>query len=231
MNLYKFLQTLSKLPFIEEMWLFGSRARGDHGERSDIDLAIVCPSATDQEWHKVLEVIDKADTLLKIDCVRFDLLNEGDKLKQNIIKFRKLLYKKETQYMDPLLWKDYFENLGNALSRLKDVLTHKDLDHNEYMQDATIQRFEFVIELYWKVLKKCLAYEKLESTTPRDVLQKSFQFQLIDEEKIWLAMLDDRNNTSHIYKQSEAKKVFENIKSYYPIMEVTYKKLQEKYGF
>jgi len=98
------------------------------------------------------------------------------------------------------------------------------------MQDAAIQRFEFVIELFWKVLKKILVYEKIEGITPRDILSKSFQFQLIDDETMWLQMLDDRNNASHIYNEESAKKVFDNIKLYLPIFERTYVKLKKKYN-
>lgn len=41
--------------FIDEICLFGSRARGDNKERSDIDLAIVCPRASDTDWLKNVE--------------------------------------------------------------------------------------------------------------------------------------------------------------------------------
>lgn len=114
--------------------------------------------------------------------------------------------------MDKSLWKDYFDNLGKALSRLNEALEHPELGSTEIIQDAAIHRFEFCIELYWKVLKKILFYEKIESTTPRDVLRKAYQFKLINDEEQWLSMLDDRNNTSPIYKQEDAKRVFDNIK-------------------
>jgi predicted nucleotidyltransferase len=52
--------------FIEEIWLYGSRARGNQRERSDIDLAIVCPQANTQDWQKVLAILDEADPLLQI---------------------------------------------------------------------------------------------------------------------------------------------------------------------
>ncbi len=66
------IEKLKSLPFIDEIWLFGSRARGDNLERSDIDLAILCSSASDSDWLKVNDIIENADTLLKIDCIRFD---------------------------------------------------------------------------------------------------------------------------------------------------------------
>ncbi|RZI47754.1 nucleotidyltransferase domain-containing protein [Rickettsiales endosymbiont of Peranema trichophorum] len=69
---YQFITQLKNLPFVDEMWLFGSRARGDHQDRSDIDIAIVCPEATRDDWLKVTDIVENADTLLKIDCLRFD---------------------------------------------------------------------------------------------------------------------------------------------------------------
>jgi predicted nucleotidyltransferase len=42
---YRFLERLAALPFVQAVWLFGSRARGTARERSDIDLAILCPGA------------------------------------------------------------------------------------------------------------------------------------------------------------------------------------------
>lgn len=131
--------------------------------------------------------------------------------------------------MKEIFWKDYFEMLGQAIKRLEEAMYYAKVDKNDCFQDAAIQRFEFVIELFWKVLKKVLIYEKIEATTPRDVLNKAYQFNLIDNESAWLGMLDDRNNTSHVYKQEEAKKVFENIKSYMPVFQSTYKFLKEKY--
>ena len=81
---YQFISKLKNLPFVEKVLLFGSRARGTQQSRSDIDLAIVCPTATKDQWREVLEIIDDADTLLRIDCVRFDTID--DELKQRIIK-------------------------------------------------------------------------------------------------------------------------------------------------
>ncbi|MFY9589720.1 HI0074 family nucleotidyltransferase substrate-binding subunit [Rickettsia endosymbiont of Halotydeus destructor] len=226
---YSFLTNLTKLPFIKEIWLFGSRAREDNTERSDIDIALLCPNASEEDWHQVLNIIDNADTLSKIDCVRFDTLNDDDKLKQNISKFKKILYKKGKILMEKIFWQDYFQSLGQAINRLRDVIERSKIDKNDYALDAAIQRFEFVIELFWKVLKKILTYEEIDSTTPKDDLSKAFQFSIINDEKMWLEMLRDRNNTSHIYKYEDAKRVFENIKLYLPILEETYHKLEKKY--
>lgn len=220
---YEFLRKIQELSFVDEIWLFGSRARGDHKDRSDIDIAILCPNATDSDWQIIEDIINNADTLLKIDCIRFDKSRIDDKFYNNIIKDKKVIYMKDLQ------WKDNFYTLGDAINRLKEVIEHKDLDNIEFLRDATIQRFEFTIELFWKLLKKVLLHEKIDVTTPRDTLSKSYQFKLINDESLWLKMLDDCNNTSHAYKEHEAKIIFENIKIYLPVFESTYKSLKEKY--
>ena len=81
---YKFFKDLTTLPFIEEIWLYGSRVRGDNQERADIDLAVTCPQASSEDWLRVLDILDNADTLLKIDCVRFDALEDSSDLKLSI---------------------------------------------------------------------------------------------------------------------------------------------------
>lgn len=91
---YKFLERIKNLPFVEAIYLFGSRARGDAHEKSDIDLAIVCPKAGDREWLQVVDIVDEADTLLKIDCVRFDTL-KNDRLKAEIEQDKTVLYERK----------------------------------------------------------------------------------------------------------------------------------------
>jgi nucleotidyltransferase substrate binding protein (TIGR01987 family) len=127
-------------------------------------------------------------------------------------------------------WKEYFENLENAVERFKEVMQHPDLDKNTYMRDATMHRFKLAIELFWKALKKVLQYEKIEATTPRDVVSKAFRYKLIDDEAIWLKMLDDRNNTSHVYNEKDAERIFAHFKSYLPVFLDSYRGLKERYG-
>lgn len=64
---------LARHPAVDRVWLFGSRARGDNFERSDIDLAIEAPSIDRNDWLKIkLDFEDEAPTLLLIDLVRFE---------------------------------------------------------------------------------------------------------------------------------------------------------------
>ena len=90
---YKFITQISDLDFVNKIYLYGSRARNDASKKSDIDLAIVCPEASTKQWHQILDIIEKADTLLEIDCVRYDAI-VNSKLKANIDREKKVLYAK-----------------------------------------------------------------------------------------------------------------------------------------
>lgn len=121
------------------------------------------------------------------------------------------------------------EILGEALKRLGEVLEVPE-NENDYVVDATIQRFEFVVELFWKTLKHLLAKEGRETSTPKEALQEAFAAKWINDEKTWLSMLQDRNLTSHTYRQDYAHEIYARVKTYYPEMQNVYKLLDEKFG-
>ncbi|MFQ6027114.1 MAG: nucleotidyltransferase domain-containing protein, partial [Dehalococcoidia bacterium] len=59
------VERITRNPHVKKVILFGSRARGDERERSDIDLAVVAPELTDQEWTEIWSYVDEeAPTLL-----------------------------------------------------------------------------------------------------------------------------------------------------------------------
>ena len=108
---YDFYYDLRSLLFVHGLYLFGSRAQRTERERSDIDLAILCPKATENEWRKICSIIESAKTLLSIDCVRLDSLKD-ESLKHAIEKNKIVLFeKKENDYA----WYDIFLILEKRL--------------------------------------------------------------------------------------------------------------------
>ncbi len=85
-------QTLSAFPEVDRVILFGSRARGDNRERADIDLAVECPGAGILQWFDMLDAVDTAPTLLKVDLVRLD--QAPDELAQVIRTEGRVLYER-----------------------------------------------------------------------------------------------------------------------------------------
>lgn len=60
---------IARMPSVEAVWLYGSRARGDHRPRSDIDLAVSAPHGSERAWSDACALVEDADTLLPIDLV------------------------------------------------------------------------------------------------------------------------------------------------------------------
>lgn len=87
---------IGKNPHVEKVILFGSRARGDERERSDIDLAVVGPDIADNEWTDIWRYVDDAPTLLGIDLVRFE--QAPDHLKESILKEGVALYERSSAH-------------------------------------------------------------------------------------------------------------------------------------
>ncbi|MBI5400104.1 nucleotidyltransferase substrate binding protein [Candidatus Saganbacteria bacterium] len=85
----------------------------------------------------------------------------------------------------------------------------------ELQQDGVIQRFEFTFELLWKALKLLLEEKGIKALSPKDVFQESFRLEWIDDEMVFLNMLDDRNRTSYIYDEKTSREIFDSVKNDY----------------
>lgn len=80
-------------------------------------------------------------------------------------------------------------------------------------RDACIQRFEYCIELCWKVSMKALG-----STTAaaKPAVREMARNNLISDSTQWLEFIEARNNTSNSYDEDVAKKVFAQILTFLP---------------
>ncbi len=118
------------------------------------------------------------------------------------------------------------EKLEKALGKLKEGVK---IAKTEIEKDGVIQRFEFTFELFWKTLKIILQYKGIEVRAPRNAIKEAFKAGLIDDDEIFLDMLEDRNLTSHIYDETTTEKIFERIKKIYtPSLEKALKMLKER---
>jgi nucleotidyltransferase substrate binding protein (TIGR01987 family) len=97
-------------------------------------------------------------------------------------------------------WKQRFDNLNHAFNKLNSAVSEvKNLSPLE--KEGVIQRFEYTFELCWKTLKDYLESVGVEAQFPRDVIKKSFQYELIGDGDIWINMLDKRNLLAHCYDE------------------------------
>ena len=85
---------VANFPFVQRIWLYGSRARGDQTPRADIDLAVECaPETSRDEWmHLANSVAESAPTFLFVDIICLDTVQ--DALKTNIRREGRVIYER-----------------------------------------------------------------------------------------------------------------------------------------
>ncbi len=123
--------------------------------------------------------------------------------------------------------KQSLANLEKALAKLNDALSLENPD--QLSIDGTIQRFEFTLELFWKTLKRILENEGVHTDTPKAVLKEAFQLGWLHNETAWLQMLNDRNQTSHVYDEKMAKRIYLDIKKYSPEMQTVFNEIKLRF--
>lgn len=79
---------------IERMILFGSRARGEHGARSDYDIAVVAPGVDAAAWSRwALETREGVPTLCGLDLILLDD-SVSEPLREKIRREGKIIYER-----------------------------------------------------------------------------------------------------------------------------------------
>ena len=114
-------------------------------------------------------------------------------------------------------WQQRFTNYQRAYAQLAsavELMRSRELSDLE--KQGVIQAFEFTRELAWNVLKDYLNWQgETEITGARDAIQESFKRGLIEEGQTWMAMLQDRNRTSHTYNESTMREILASIDTSY----------------
>ncbi len=128
------------------------------------------------------------------------------------------------------------DELKYSITKFKDAVKKLDegikQSRNQLDRDGVIQRFEFSFELLWKTMKLFLLDQGIITNSPKEALKETYRFGIITDEELFLDMLDDRNQTSHIYSEDMSKEIFIRIKkNYLASMKKLLKELKERTGF
>lgn len=102
--------------------------------------------------------------------------------------------------MEEKFYKRY-ESFSNSLKSLSEA-KERDLS-DSFILSGTGAKFSITFDLSWKVMKDIMTQVYMVSDyiagSPRDVLRKSFELGMINEEDHWLEMLRLQNTLSHDY--------------------------------
>lgn len=114
-----------------------------------------------------------------------------------------------------------------ALTSLGEVLEES---YSVIVRDATIQRFEYTGEAVWKAARYWLQVnESIEENHPRGCYRALYRIGKIDEDLSLslLAVVEDRNRTSHAYIENVAAAVFEKIPEHFVALKSVLNLLRE----
>lgn len=84
------ISILKKNNKIKEIYLFGSRAKGNYKKGSDIDIAIVADSFSFEELNQIRVEINDLILPYKVDVIDFNKISNSD-LKEHILRVGKLI--------------------------------------------------------------------------------------------------------------------------------------------
>lgn len=124
-----------------------------------------------------------------------------------------------------------FENFKSNLSVLSKA--HEENLNNEFIISGIIDKFFIQFELAWKVLKELLRYEghsMANTGSPREIIKAAYAVYDFLDEELWLSMLKERNNMTHIYDGEEARRlVGKIIHEYIPAFICMQKEIENRY--
>jgi len=114
---------------------------------------------------------------------------------------------------EDIRWKQRFDNYLKALGTLSDAARlagERKLTALE--EQGVVQSFEFTHELAWNVLKDYLEHQGVSGVVgSRGAVREAFRNQLIEDGETWMAMIRDRNLSSHTYDQETAREIVGRI--------------------
>jgi nucleotidyltransferase substrate binding protein (TIGR01987 family) len=202
------------------IYLYGSQANGEATKSSDIDIAY------DDENFKDHYLIDNdiknISTLVKLDVK--NIAKTEERFKNRVKSTGRVLYSSTKQ----LRAQDGLYNFSNALDRFTSAVDRYEEFKNEGFEDVyldlIVKRFEFTYEMSWKALKRYLEFLGFEPKSPRMTFKEAYAQQLIENEDVWLDMIEQRNLTSHIYDESEIEEILAKRELY----KETFKQLKAK---
>ena len=111
-------------------------------------------------------------------------------------------------------WLQRFSNLKKAFAQLEKAVALP--SYSELEQQGLIKGFEIVYELAWNTLKDYLEDQSYTGITgSKDTFRLAIKTGLIVDSPVWMAMVANRNRSSHTYNENTADEIAESIKVSY----------------
>ncbi len=107
-----------------------------------------------------------------------------------------------------------YENFCNSFKNLKDIYDYNEPYSNVEMS-GLVALYEICFEQSWKAMKEILeqqGFAEERTGSPKNVLKTAFSAGMIDDEELWMAALNARNNVAHSYNKEIALDIINQTK-------------------
>ena len=101
------------------------------------------------------------------------------------------------------------QQFEKAVTRLKEFL---DVSETDIIRDSAIQRFEFTLDISWKMLKALLEEKKgIICFSPKECFREAYRQGIINYDEDWIKFVDMRNETVHTYNEDTAERIYSQL--------------------
>lgn len=192
------------------IYLYGSQVNGEATQNSDIDIAY--DDSESKKDYLIQDEISTIETLIKIDVK--NLAKTEQRFQNRVKSTGKVIYSATKK----LRAEDGLYNFSNALDRFSNALEReneiKEDGFGDLFLDLTIKRFEFTYEMAWKALKRYLEFLGFDPKNPRATFKEGYAQNILEDESVWLEMIEQRNLSSHIYDEYEMTQIVQKADMY-----------------
>jgi nucleotidyltransferase substrate binding protein (TIGR01987 family) len=112
-----------------------------------------------------------------------------------------------------------------ALGRFREVMG---IPKTDVVRDSAIQRFEFTMDLSWKMLKAFLEDKKgVICVSPKECFREAYRHGVIEYDDDWIKLVDIRNETAHTYNEEMAEEVYAQLQNALEHFDILFKKIKD----
>ncbi len=221
-----FFKQLTQLPYIEAIYLYGSRSRGDYTEMSDVDIAISCPQATDEQWQNIEQIVNSTKLLLKLDVKRLDKMHPSYPFYQIVHDTKSLLFYRHGKARLSVLKSAldaYEHSLASLESSLPALSTLSDRE-----QEAWLTSFANKLDQLLRTkLRMALLVNGIRQNAPLAILRYAVHVGWITNRPLWEELYEVWEYTREPCAPQVRSDILTRMPTYVPALRELYETLKD----
>lgn len=186
---YDFFKKLAELPFVDAIYVYGSHAHGSADERSDVNLAVLCPDANETDWNKVRRVVEEADMLVKVEAVRWDRIPPNTTLRARINLERVPLFIRESRSHASMM-SDIFTLMQWHLKVFADAAA-KEFPTPQERRATLVEHFRKTTRYFWRLCRHALIVYGVRTYSPLSTFKSAVMEGWLPDREFWEQLYHD----------------------------------------